>query len=62
MFAATRKQEEDTELFETVKVSKFYEMVCDKGAIAMPVAKGAKSDAENCEQWPIIQAYGLDSK
>jgi hypothetical protein len=66
LFCTTRAQEDDEELFETIKVSKFYEMVFDKNQVAMAVTvqekSTAKSDAENVEMWPIIQAYGLDSK
>ena len=39
-------------------------MVFDKAQIGMPVAEieKGKSDAETVELWPLIQAYGLDSK
>jgi len=47
-------------------VSKFYEYVFDKGVIGMPVKHltvldyKAKTEMQIVEQWPIIQAYGLD--
>ena len=37
VFVATKEQELDTDTFETLKVSKFYEMVFDKASIGMPV-------------------------
>jgi len=68
IYTTTQKQEEETDQFENIKVSKFLEMVFDKPAIAMPVHAiddsdyGAKTSRDIIEQWPLIQAYGLDSK
>jgi hypothetical protein len=50
-----------------IKVSRFYEMVFDKKVIGMPVRKlgvqdYVSSEAHMIEKWPLIQAYGLDSK
>jgi hypothetical protein len=53
---------------EVLKVSKFYEMIHDKQAIGVPVREVAADekrfadDRQVIETWPIIQAYGLDSK
>lgn len=62
VFMATKEQEMDTDIFETIKVSKFYEMVFDKPSIGMAVDSAGKPDQNVVESWPIIQAYGLDSK
>jgi hypothetical protein len=43
-------------------------MIQDKPSVAMPVHAldkddfGAKNDSQIVETWPLIQAYGLDSK
>ena len=66
--ACTRAQEEEIDQFENIKVAKFLEMVFDKPSIAMPVHAidetdfGAKTSQDIIEMWPLIQAYGLDSK
>jgi hypothetical protein len=44
VFVATKEQEMDTDTFETLKVSKFYEMVFDKPAIGMAVDSAGKTD------------------
>lgn len=65
----TRSEEEDDpEKLEVIKMTKFYEMVHDKAHIAMPVRaidksdRRAKNEKDLVESWPLIQAYGLDSK
>jgi hypothetical protein len=65
----TRSEEEDDpEKLEVIKMTKFYEMVHDKIHIAMPIRaidktdRRAKNEKELVETWPLIQAYGLDSK
>ena len=51
-----------------LKVSKFFEMVHDKPIVGMPVRAISDKDYkyskefEIVESWPLIQAYGLDSK
>ena len=50
-----------------LKISKFYEYIHDKSVVGMPVRKigpesSAKSEAEIVEQWPLVQAFGLDCK
>ena len=51
-----------------LKVTKFFEMLHDKQAVGIPVREIASDETryrtENqvIESWPIIQAYGLDSK
>lgn len=55
VFVATQAQEDDTETFEILKVSKFYEMIQDKHGVAIPVHAldkddfGAKNDAQIVE-------------
>lgn len=49
-----------------IKVAKFYEYAFDKGVIGLPVKElqvldyKANSEMQIVEQWPIVQAYGLD--
>lgn len=50
-----------------IKVAKFFEVIHDKKTIGIPVRKLTVSDyisseAQLLEKWPLIQAYGLDSK
>jgi hypothetical protein len=57
----------DPDRQEVIKISRFYEMVHDKRTIGMPVRRLSNKDyvateALMVEKWPIIQAYGLDSK
>ena len=68
LFALTEEEERDTERGEVLKVAKFYEMVHDKQTIGVPV-RAIKHDETRyadekqvIESWPIVQAYGLDSK
>lgn len=67
IFTITKSDENDSERQEVIKVGRFYEMVHDKKVIGMPVRKlglqdYVTSEAQMLEKWPIIQAYGLDSK
>lgn len=68
IFALSVAEEQDTELAETLKVTKFYEMVHDKQTVGVPVSPITAGDArysdwrQKIESWPLIQAYGLDSK
>jgi len=67
VYTITRAEENDSERQEVVKISRFYEMVHDKRVIGMPVRRLTNKDyvpneAQMVEKWPIIQAYGLDSK
>ena len=67
LYTITRADEQDSDRQEVIKVSRFYEMVHDKKSIGMPVRRlGIKdyvtTEAQMVEKWPIIQAYGLDSK
>jgi hypothetical protein len=60
VFVTTPEQEDDSDLIETIKVAKFYEMVFDKPAIGMPVHLAdssdytAKTDKGIIETWPLI--------
>lgn len=50
-----------------LKIAKFYELLHDKGAIGMavqePIDLSLKGqETRIVESWPLIQAYGLDSK
>lgn len=66
MYMLTKADRENQELQEVIKVSKFYEYVHDKSVVGMPVRQvtvmdvKANNEAQIVEQWPIIQAYGLD--
>ena len=68
IFALTKEEEADSEQTELLKVTKFYEMVHDKLTIGLPVGPVTAIDSrfiderQKIESWPIIQAYGLDSK
>lgn len=67
IYTITRSDENEQERQEVIKVAKFYEMVHDKKAVGMPVRKVTNEDlvdseTQLLEKWPIIQAYGLDSK
>lgn len=67
LHTVTKSEEtDDPEKLEVIKMTKFYEMVHDKKNIGMPVRsvtsedRRAKTEAQLVEQWPMIQAYGLD--
>ena len=66
IYTLTKSDENDSELGEVIKVSKFYEMVHDKKIIGMPVRRiipgedFVTSETNLVEKWPMIQAYGLD--
>ena len=67
MYTITKSDENDSEKQEVVKVARFYEMVHDKKAVGLPVRQLTNNDYVHDEQqllekWPLIQAYGLDSK
>jgi hypothetical protein len=67
IYTITRADEQDSERQEVIKVTRFYEMVHDKKALGLPVRRLGASDyvaseAQMIEKWPLIQAYGLDSK
>ncbi len=67
IYAITRAEDEVAERQEVIKVAQFYEMVFDKKVIGMPVRRLTNKDyvpseAQMVEKWPLIQAYGLDSK
>ena len=68
IFALTPEEEKDEEKAEVIKVSKFYEMVHDKQCIGIPCRElnpensRFTEEKQIVESWPIIQAYGLDSK
>ena len=68
IFALTEEEEQDSERAEVLKVTKFYEMVHDKPTIGVPVRAIAANETRYAdekqviESWPIVQAYGLDSK
>lgn len=67
MYTIPRADEQDSERQEVIKVTRFYEMVHDKKTLGLPVRRINPSDyvtseAQMVEKWPIIQAYGLDSK
>jgi len=67
LHTVTKSEEnDDPEKLEVIKMTKFYEMVHDKKSIGMPVRqvtaedRRAKNEGQLVEQWPMIQAYGLD--
>ena len=68
IFALTAEEEKDEEKSEVLKVAKFFEMVHDKQTVGVPVREITANDTrfsdekQLIESWPIIQAYGLDSK
>ena len=64
----TDEEERDPEKAECTKVAKFYEMVHDKKVVGVPVRAISEQDYKYTkefqivESWPLIQAYGLDSR
>lgn len=66
VYTITKADDDDGEKAEVLKVTKFYEMIHDKACIGMAVRTINKEDytveneREIVEQWPLIQAYGLD--
>jgi len=68
IYVLSKSDEQDSDKNEVLKVSKFYEMIHDKPVVGMPVHQPtlvdykANSEAQLVEQWPLVQAYGLDSK
>ena len=68
IFVLTKAEENDYERAEVLKVSKFYEMVHDKKVVGVPVRAISEQDYKYTkefqivESWPLIQAYGLDSR
>ncbi len=67
IYGITKEDEKNYEKQEVIKVAKFYEMVHDKSVIGLatqqPLDQSLKGqETRIVETWPLIQAYGLDSK
>lgn len=65
IFCITKSEEDNQDLSEVIKISRFFEFVQDKQKVGMPSRKVTVNDIENTdlqmiEKWPICQAYGLD--
>ncbi len=63
----TDEGQHNQERQEVIKIAKFYELVHDKGVIGLPTqlpldASLKGQETRIVESWPLIQAYGLDSK
>lgn len=67
IYVISSQDEANQERLEVLKVSKFYEFVHDKPIIGMSVQLPIDNSLQGqetriVESWPLIQAYGLDSK
>ncbi len=67
IYVVTPQDQANQETLEVLKVSKFYEFVHDKPIVGMTVQSPVDMQLQGqetriVESWPLIQAYGLDSK
>lgn len=67
IYVLSKEDELNHERQEVIKVSKFYEFVHDKSVIGLSTQQPLDQSLQGqetriIETWPIIQAYGLDSK
>lgn len=57
----TKDDEENTELLQIRKISKFIEMTSGFKRIGMPLTIREKSNIVEVEKWPLINATGFDA-
>ncbi len=74
VYGLTRKEEEDQDHAEIIKIGQFFKMVHDKPSVGVPLSEpDVNSDFyfdraspllvnKVVESWPLIQAYALESK
>ena len=59
-FFPTKKEKENTEIMQILKITKFYESVNSFKNIGIPLSAREKNNIVELEKWPLINAYGLD--
>jgi hypothetical protein len=59
-FFPTKKEQENTEILQILKISKFYESIKSHKNVGIPLKPKEKINQVELEKWPLINAYGLD--
>ena len=59
-FFPTKKEQENTEILQILKISKFFESIKNNKKVGIPLKPKEKIDIIELEKWPLINAYGLD--
>ena len=59
-FFPTKKEQENTEILQILKISKFYESIKSHKNVGIPLKPKEKINLVELEKWPLINAYGLD--
>jgi hypothetical protein len=59
-FFPTKKEQENTEILQILKISKFYESIKSHKTVGIPLKPKEKINLIELEKWPLINAYGLD--
>ena len=57
----SKKEQENNEILQILKISKFYENIKNYKKIGIPLVSKEKQNIMELEKWPLINAYGLDS-
>lgn len=60
LFFPTKKEKENTEILQILKISKFYEKINSFKNIGIPLSAKERNNIVELEKWPLINAYGLD--
>lgn len=61
LFFPSKQQQENTEILQILKISKFYEKIKEHKYIGIPLKIKEKMNIIELEKWPLINSYGLDS-
>ena len=59
-FFQTKKEQENTEILQILKISKFYDSIKTHKNVGIPLKPKEKINIVELEKWPLINAYGLD--
>lgn len=59
-FFPTKQEQENTEILQILKISKFYESIKNYKNVGIPLKPKEKINLVELEKWPLINAYGLD--
>jgi len=59
-FFPTKKEQENSEILQILKISKFYENIKNYKNVGIPLKPKEKMNIVELEKWPLINAYGLD--
>jgi hypothetical protein len=60
LFFPTKTEQENTEILQILKISKFYENISNCKNVGIPLKIREKVNIIELEKWPLINSYGLD--